>query len=467
MQKLSALGIGPKIGIVALPFLALAIILTLIYPEIFSFGPEAKKPLIIAGIVVMVVALILYAATARALLEGVKNNKLMTTGPFRYCQNPLYALMILLLIPGIALLLNSWVVLITSVIAYIIFKINIHTEYEEMEKFFGEEYREYQKRTPEFFPLVKTLSLLLLAPLLILVSCDDDNDKPANDYRLKEWITSHSSAITTRLVFDYQDDKIIMHRNYSSDSNQYARVEYLYENNSIEQKGYMKFDEEWEEQSSKNVYEYEGNRMVRRNFYSKQDEAWILSLKTEYVYSNGLLSRESWWSFENDSWTELSYTLYYYGDDLPVKTEVFARLEDDVMRKLIRKEADYDGNKLISVYSYDYQTDTANANFKHEFHYEDDRLVQVDYFSYNGGWIPAGSNEFTYDSEGNLVTVIRKDNVGDQVDLDEYSYEQGKGNYEQLILPGGGLLSEINYPHPTKALEYQFWLSNRFLEIGN
>lgn len=152
MQKLSPLGIGPKIGMVAIPFLAASIALTLIYPEIFSFGPEAKKPLLIAGIVVMVIALVLYAATARTLLQGVKNNKLMTTGPFRYCQNPLYAVMILLLIPGLALLLNSWMILITSVIAYIIFKINIHKEYEEMEKFFGEEYREYRKRTPEFFP---------------------------------------------------------------------------------------------------------------------------------------------------------------------------------------------------------------------------------------------------------------------------------------------------------------------------
>jgi len=152
MQKLSPLGIGPKIGIIALPFLAIAITLTIMYPEIFSFGPETKKPLLIAGIVVMIVALVFYAATARALLEGLKNNKLVTTGPFRYCQNPLYAVMILLLIPGLGLLLNSWMVLITSVIAYIIFKINIHTEYEEMERIFGEEYRDYRKKTPEFFP---------------------------------------------------------------------------------------------------------------------------------------------------------------------------------------------------------------------------------------------------------------------------------------------------------------------------
>lgn len=152
MNKLSPLGIGPKIGMVALPFLAAAISLTLIYPEIFSFGPVAKKPLLIVGIVWLIIALVLYAMTAKALLKGLKNNKLMMTGPFRFSQNPLYAVMILLIIPGIALLLNSWIVLVTSAIAYIIFKINIHTEYEEMEKAFGDQYREYRKKTPEFFP---------------------------------------------------------------------------------------------------------------------------------------------------------------------------------------------------------------------------------------------------------------------------------------------------------------------------
>lgn len=313
---------------------------------------------------------------------------------------------------------------------------------------------------------MKTLWLFLLGTLLLLVACDEDNDKPANDYRLKEWITNHSSAVTTRLVFDYQDDRIIMHRNYYPDSSQYAWAEYLYNNNAIVQNGYQNFDNEWVH-STKYIYEYEENRMVRMNVYAYQDEDWQLKFKTGYTYSGGLLTKESWQSFENDFWKEISYTLYYYEDDLPVKTEVFARLEDDVMRKFIRKEADYNGNKLICVYSYDYQTDTANANFKHEFHYEDDQLVQVDYFSYDRGWIPAGSNEFTYDSEGNLISEIRKDNVGDQVDLDQYTYEQGNGNYEQFILPGGGLISESNYPHPTKMSEYRFLLSNQCLETGN
>jgi protein-S-isoprenylcysteine O-methyltransferase Ste14 len=151
MNKLSPLGIGPKIGIIAIPYVIIAILLTVFYPEIFSFGPVLKMPFRIAGFVILAIGLIFYIATAKALLTGLRHNKLMTTGPYKYSQNPLYAVMILLIIPGLALVLNSWIILTGCIVAYLIFKMKIHTEYEEMERIFGDEYLEYRKRTPEFF----------------------------------------------------------------------------------------------------------------------------------------------------------------------------------------------------------------------------------------------------------------------------------------------------------------------------
>ena len=152
MAKLSPLGIGPKIGRIAIPYLAIAITVTLLYPHIFSFSPSAKTPLLIAGTGILAVGLVFYIMTAKSLLKGLKNNRMITTGPFRYCQNPLYAVMILLIIPGLSLVLNSWIALTTCIPAYLIFRKYIHSEYEEMERIFGEDYRKYRERTPEFFP---------------------------------------------------------------------------------------------------------------------------------------------------------------------------------------------------------------------------------------------------------------------------------------------------------------------------
>jgi protein-S-isoprenylcysteine O-methyltransferase Ste14 len=152
MKKLTTLGIGPKIGMVALPYAALAILLSIYFSPTFAFSVQFAKQILIAGIVVTSIGFLFYVVTVVMLMKGVKNTKLMTAGTYFLCQNPLYASMILLLIPGLSLLLNSWLILTTSLVAYIMFKINIHTEYAEMEAFFGEPYREYRKTTPELFP---------------------------------------------------------------------------------------------------------------------------------------------------------------------------------------------------------------------------------------------------------------------------------------------------------------------------
>jgi protein-S-isoprenylcysteine O-methyltransferase Ste14 len=85
------LGIGPKIGIVLLPWLASAIILSCIKKSLFIYG------------------------------SGSGN---------------------ILLIPS-------------SIIGYILFKIYIKKEYYDLEKNFGEDYIKYKSETPEFFPLLR------------------------------------------------------------------------------------------------------------------------------------------------------------------------------------------------------------------------------------------------------------------------------------------------------------------------
>ncbi|HPS50972.1 MAG TPA: isoprenylcysteine carboxylmethyltransferase family protein [Bacteroidales bacterium] len=152
MGKLNSLGIGPKIGRINIPYLAVTLILNYFYPAIFSFGADARKWLLIAGIVILALALVCYGLTVKSLLMGLRNTRLMITGPYHYCRNPLYATIILLVIPGLALVVNSWLVLTASLVGYIAFKWNIHSEDEEMERFFGEEYRKYRAETPEFFP---------------------------------------------------------------------------------------------------------------------------------------------------------------------------------------------------------------------------------------------------------------------------------------------------------------------------
>ena len=51
--------------------------------------------------------------------------------------------------------MNSWLILVTSLIGYLIFKQNIKSEYTELEKFFMEGSGKYAGRIPENFPFLK------------------------------------------------------------------------------------------------------------------------------------------------------------------------------------------------------------------------------------------------------------------------------------------------------------------------
>jgi protein-S-isoprenylcysteine O-methyltransferase Ste14 len=152
MEELNFLGIGPRMAIVLLPWLVGSIVLSSIQISFFRYTAGYSGVILTVGIILMAAALIFYFSTVRALLKGLKETRLMITGPYRYTQNPLYAAIILFIIPALSLILNSWLVLTTSFIGYILFKLFIKHEYEELEKFFGEDYLKYKSRTSEFFP---------------------------------------------------------------------------------------------------------------------------------------------------------------------------------------------------------------------------------------------------------------------------------------------------------------------------
>jgi protein-S-isoprenylcysteine O-methyltransferase Ste14 len=152
MNKLNFPGIGPKIAMTLIPWLAATIVLSCLHIKTFKFVAEGSKIIFIAGIVLLIIGIVFYLSTVRILLKGLKETRLMTTGTYGLCQNPLYASLILMIIPALSLLLNSWLILTSGIAGYIIFKRHIQHEYAELEVFFGNNYLQYKNHTPEFFP---------------------------------------------------------------------------------------------------------------------------------------------------------------------------------------------------------------------------------------------------------------------------------------------------------------------------
>jgi protein-S-isoprenylcysteine O-methyltransferase Ste14 len=87
-------------------------------------------------------------ATLKAWIYG---SKLCTNGPYRFVRHPLYAGVIFIANPGIALVFNSWTMLLCVLFIFPILSVLVRREEAIMTSFFGEEYARYAARTGRLF----------------------------------------------------------------------------------------------------------------------------------------------------------------------------------------------------------------------------------------------------------------------------------------------------------------------------
>jgi protein-S-isoprenylcysteine O-methyltransferase Ste14 len=112
----------------------------------------------VAGVVLIVAGyaatLWCYAAMGAAWRIGIDQkgtSKLVQSGPYRLIRHPIYGFQMTMLI-GAALLLPTWISLAILVIHYVCASIKAVDEERHLTGVFGEEYRDYMKRTGRFLP---------------------------------------------------------------------------------------------------------------------------------------------------------------------------------------------------------------------------------------------------------------------------------------------------------------------------
>ena len=154
MQKNSprAWGVGPKWGIAGASYFAVALVLHVIaYPR-FAISQVPYQVLATVGGLMVGIGASCYIAAARTLRRSMKQGKLVTTGPYAIVRHPLYASNILLTVPGIALLVSSWLLLTVPPFMYVMLRIWVSAEEEALQERFGHEYEQYRRRTNIIFP---------------------------------------------------------------------------------------------------------------------------------------------------------------------------------------------------------------------------------------------------------------------------------------------------------------------------
>jgi len=139
--------------VITVTLIAAAVVLGMYAPLGWDAGTVGGQMVRFAGLVVVLVAVTLYAAAARAMIRARTNilphraaDHLVTTGVFAVSRNPIYLANVLLL-SGIGLFLGSfWFLLAAAIGGYAEQKLAIEREERHLEHKFGKAWRDYKKR---------------------------------------------------------------------------------------------------------------------------------------------------------------------------------------------------------------------------------------------------------------------------------------------------------------------------------
>lgn len=145
-------GIGPRIFLhtawISSPIVAVHILLA---DRLRADVPPAVWWYVVGG-AMMVLGLAGVRLGSHYVRRHWRQGQLCTTGPYRWCRNPLYASWILLVVPGLMLVLRMPGLLGVPVIMYLVLCRLIRREESYLEERFGEAWRRYRDRTNRLWP---------------------------------------------------------------------------------------------------------------------------------------------------------------------------------------------------------------------------------------------------------------------------------------------------------------------------
>jgi protein-S-isoprenylcysteine O-methyltransferase Ste14 len=142
-NKMKITGVAPLIAVPTFIYLIITVIINYLTKPFFSIIKNDSAVLIYLGIALILPGIIMVANCGRRLLKSFDKNILMTGGLYKFFRDPMYVAYLIFVIPGICLLFNSWLVLTTIIINYVLYSILIKKEHKYLEEKFGAEYKNY------------------------------------------------------------------------------------------------------------------------------------------------------------------------------------------------------------------------------------------------------------------------------------------------------------------------------------
>ncbi|MBQ8953870.1 MAG: isoprenylcysteine carboxylmethyltransferase family protein [Clostridia bacterium] len=147
-------GVGPLyVYVIAALTLAAGLMRNL---PLFSSGriEEGRSMLMIAGIILIVagIALWIYAVPISKIDDGIKENRLVTTGAYALVRNPIYSAAMIACTGVILIIGNAWFFILPLVFWLFMTVLMRMTEEKWLKNLYGKEYEDYCRRVNRCWP---------------------------------------------------------------------------------------------------------------------------------------------------------------------------------------------------------------------------------------------------------------------------------------------------------------------------
>lgn len=150
---MNVFGIGPRIAISGVISFAAAWRIGMILGRFgYWFVPMVISS--IAGTALVAVGLYFWFDSVRLIVTQFKSGNLITSGVYRFVRNPMYAAFIVFIVPGISLLLNNPLIIFSSIVMMLVFKMSIHKEEQYLKQKFGVVYEDYVSKVKQIVPFI-------------------------------------------------------------------------------------------------------------------------------------------------------------------------------------------------------------------------------------------------------------------------------------------------------------------------
>jgi protein-S-isoprenylcysteine O-methyltransferase Ste14 len=150
---MSRWGIGPIFASLSIGYGMIMLVISRYFQPFFQTDFMPYWLMSILGISLIVIGVPFFIISVKIVMRAYNANELVIDGIFRCCRHPLYASWVVFIVPGIVLLVNSWIGLTTPIFMYLILRKLVKNEEIYLESVFGSEYLYYRQKVPCILPI--------------------------------------------------------------------------------------------------------------------------------------------------------------------------------------------------------------------------------------------------------------------------------------------------------------------------